>query len=124
MSCMATTTVQLERSGPAVRAALAEVAPDECAQFEVEFRQALSASHRDFDADRMQAVIGRWWARALALLDPDPAADAAWDRIKAGDTSDLVEEWRPQHDGSQHVYRRTTGGGEWAFSHVVGAAGS
>ena len=59
----------------------------------------------------------RWWARATVLLDPDPEADAAWERIKTGDTSDLVEQWRPQADGSQHVYRKDALG-RWGFSHI------
>jgi hypothetical protein len=46
----------------------------------------------DFDTSCMDALLGRWWACALALLNPDSDADAAWERVKAGDTSDLVEE--------------------------------
>lgn len=101
-----------------MRAALAELAPDECAQFEAEFRAALEAASTDFDAQRIQDLVGRWWARAQVLIDPDPAADAAWERIKAGDASELVEEWRPQDDGSYRVYRKA-GEDDWVFSHVV-----
>jgi hypothetical protein len=36
-----TAATKIERSGPAIRAALAELSPDECAQFEVEFQQDL-----------------------------------------------------------------------------------
>ncbi len=41
---MTTATTRIKRSGPAIRAVLAEVSPDECAQFEVEFAQALALS--------------------------------------------------------------------------------
>lgn len=110
------TTVTIDRSGPAIRTVLADLAPQECAEFEAEFRRALAEADEDFDTSRVDALIGRWWARAIVLLNPDPEANAAWERIKAGDTSDLVEQWRPQPDGSQRVYRQTAGG--WAFSRV------
>lgn len=116
-SHVASTAAGIERTGPAVRAALAGLAPSKCARFEADFRRALAASHDDFDAERVQDVIGRWWARALVLARPDPAVDAAWERIKAGATSDLVEEWRAQQDGSQHVYRKAANG-DWVFTHT------
>lgn len=75
----------------------------------------------NFDTSRVDALVRRWWARAVVLFDPDPAADAAWERIKAGDPSDLVEQWRPQPDGSDHVYRKDTRG-QWVFSHTLPAA--
>lgn len=123
MGAMSVSATKIERSGPAVRAALAELAPEECARFEAEFRSALAASRDDFDGQRVQDVIGRWWARANVLLAPDPIAEATWGRIKAGDTTDLVSEWRPQDDGSQHVYRRADDG-PWGFSHVLHRQGA
>ncbi len=113
---MTTPTTTIDRSGPAIRTVLADLAPQECAEFEAEFRRALAEADEDFDTSHVDALIGRWWARTIVLLNPDLEADAAWERIKAGDTSDLVEQWRPQPDGSQHVYRKTADG--WTFSHV------
>lgn len=110
------TTTTIDRSGPAIRTVLADLAPQECAEFEGEFRRALAEADDDFDTSRVDALIGRWWARAIVLLNPDPEADAAWERIKADDTSELVKQWRPQPDGSQRVYRKTANG--WEFSHV------
>ena len=114
------TTTTIDRSGPAIRTVLADLTPQECAEFEAEFHRALAQTDEDFDTSRVDALIGRWWARAIVLLNPDPEADAAWERIKADDTSDLLKQWRPQPDGSQHVYRKTADG--WKFSHVQPAA--
>lgn len=116
------TATTIDRSGPAIRATLAEHAPAERAQFEREFHAALDDAGDTFDASPVDTLIGRWWARAIALLNPDPAADAAWQRIQAGDFSDVSAEWRGQPDGSQHVYR-PDGAGGWAFSHGLSPQG-
>jgi hypothetical protein len=110
------TTTTVNRSGPAIRAVLTDLAPQEGAEFETEFRRALAETDEDFDTSRVDALIGRWWARAIVLLNPDLAADTAWERIKAGDASDLVAQWRPQPDGSQRVYRKIAD--RWVFSHI------
>jgi hypothetical protein len=39
-----------------------------------------------------------------------------WVRIKAGDESDIVEQWRLLPDGSHDVYRKNAAD-EWTFSH-------
>jgi len=39
-----TATRKIQRSGPAIRAALAEALPDECAQFEAEFTEAFACA--------------------------------------------------------------------------------
>lgn len=107
----------IERNAPAIRQVLGELAPEECARFEAEFHTAMAEADDDFDTSRVDALISRWWARAIVLADPDPVADATWERIKAGDTTDVVAEWRRQPDGSQHVHRKGLDG-EWVFSHV------
>jgi Family of unknown function (DUF6247) len=114
---MSMTNIKLDQSGAAVRAVLADLAPAECVEFEAEFHTTMAEVDDDFDTSRVDALVRRWWARAVVLRNPDPAANAAWERIKAGDTSDLVEQWRPQADGSQHVYRKDTLG-KWVFSHI------
>ena len=53
--------VPVERSGPAIRAALAEASPDELRP------SSGSRSLRpddDFDLSRVTAVLDRWWGRA------------------------------------------------------------
>ena len=44
-----TTTVTIERTGPAIRAALVEHAPQDAARFESELRDALSHATADLD---------------------------------------------------------------------------
>ncbi|AGB27141.1 hypothetical protein Mycsm_07042 (plasmid) [Mycobacterium sp. JS623] len=62
--------VRVERSGPAIRAALAEASPDELPEFEAEFRIALAEADDDFDLSRVTAVLDRWWGRAHLRLNP------------------------------------------------------
>jgi hypothetical protein len=89
-------------------------------QFVAEFHTAMAETDDDFDTDRITRMVGRWWAQAVVLLHPDPDADAAHARLKAGDSSDLVAEWRPQPDGSQHIYRRTADD-RWEFDRELRA---
>ena len=51
--------VLLERSGPVIRAVLAELAPDDLADFEAEFRCALAEADDDFDLSRVNEVINK-----------------------------------------------------------------
>ncbi len=59
-----TAATKIERSGPAIRAVLAELSPAECEEFETEFRQALAHADADFDLGRVDAVLDRWWGIA------------------------------------------------------------
>lgn len=65
-----TAATRIERTGPAIRAALAELAPDECTEFEAEFHQALAYADADFDLDRVNAVLDRWWGIAAICANP------------------------------------------------------
>ncbi len=67
---MTTVTTKIERSGPAVRAALAQYAPQECALFEDEFRQALRSAEQHFDLGPAEAVLDRWWGVAAIRANP------------------------------------------------------
>jgi hypothetical protein len=119
---MATLTdpVVVPRVASEVQRVLSEHRPQLCEKFAAEFHAATAETDIDFDTSRIDRLVGRWWAHACVLLNPDPEADAARERLRAGDTSDLVEWWCPQDDGSQGVYRRT-GDGSWAFDHVIPA---
>ncbi len=59
-----TAATKIERSGPAIHATLAERAPAECAEFEAEFRQALTRAEIDFDLRPVEALLDRWWGIA------------------------------------------------------------
>jgi hypothetical protein len=77
----------VELSGPTVRAALDG---DRRAQFEVEFRRALTTVTHNFDVDKLAEVVRRWWVRAggaQAVADAD--RDAA---IRASRLTD--RRWR------------------------------
>jgi hypothetical protein len=67
---MTASTTKIERSAPAIRAVLAEVSPDECAQFEVEFAEGLARASAEFDLAPAQAVLDRWWGIAAIRLNP------------------------------------------------------
>jgi len=80
------TNVGLPRTGPAIRAVLAECAPEDLAEFEAEFRIALAETDDDFDLSRMDAVLTRWWGRAHLRLHPTTEEErAAIQRIANGD---------------------------------------
>jgi hypothetical protein len=64
------TTTKIERTGPSIRAALAEFAPAECEQFEAEFQQALGQAARLFDLAPLDAVLDRWWSIAAIRTNP------------------------------------------------------
>ena len=67
---MTSATTKIERSGPVIRAALAEFAPDECAQFEAEFQQAIAQASETFDLAPLDAMLDRWWGIAAIRANP------------------------------------------------------
>ncbi len=83
---MTTVTTTIERSGPAVRAALAELAPQECAVFEQEFRQALLDAEQRLDLRPAEALLDRWWGIAAIRANPlSPTEHDLVARARAGD---------------------------------------
>lgn len=74
---MTTATTRIERSGPAVRAALAALSPAECAQFETEFAQAAARAGTDYDLAPAQRVLDRWWGIAVIRANPLSEAEQA-----------------------------------------------
>lgn len=80
----------VERTGPAIRAALAEHAPGDLPEYEAEFRVALAEADDDFDIARVDRVITMWWGRAhLRLHPPTDAEREAVTRAVSGDYSGL-----------------------------------
>jgi hypothetical protein len=85
------TSVGLARTGPAIRTALAQLAPDELPEFEAEFRIALAQADNDFDLGPVHAVLTRWWGVAhLRMHPPTQQECAAVERARAGDTTGLL----------------------------------
>lgn len=77
----------IERTGPAVRAALLQYSSaEECAQFEAELRSALARSAEDLDLSGPLEVLAHW--HALAMADANPFTDeerGQIGRMEAGD---------------------------------------
>lgn len=91
---------KVERTGPAIRAALIQASPDEVPDFEAEFHTALAEADDDFDVSRIDRVIGRWWRIAHLRLNPIPNEERALaDRAAAGDLQGTFtrrdDEWIP-----------------------------
>jgi len=88
---MATVTVvAIERSGPAIRAALAEHAPTDEHRFEAELCDALTRAADDLDLAGPQAVLARWHALATMAANPlTPDERTQVERAKAGDLTGL-----------------------------------
>jgi hypothetical protein len=82
----------VERSGPAIRAALLTYASaEECAQFKAEFRSALALAADSLDLSGPQAVLKHW--QAVAIIAANPLTDEEreqLERAKAGDFSGLI----------------------------------
>lgn len=90
-----TTATTIERCGPAIHAALAEAAPEECAEFEAEFRAALTRAETDFDLRPVDALLDRWWGAAVAAANPLSEHEREMvARARAGDDTG----WLAHHD--------------------------
>lgn len=86
----ADSTTKLERSGPAIRAALRRFAPAEAAVFETEFQQAVSQASSTFDVAPIEAALNRWWGIAAIRANPLTVEEQAQlVRARAGDFTGL-----------------------------------
>jgi Family of unknown function (DUF6247) len=81
----------IERTGPAVRAALLVYSSaEQCAQFEAELRSALAQAKEDLDLSGPLEVLAHW--HALVTLDANPFSDEEREliaRMKVGDYTGL-----------------------------------
>ncbi|MGH3801032.1 MAG: DUF6247 family protein [Pseudonocardiaceae bacterium] len=94
------TPTVIERSGPAIRAALLAHAPERCVQFEAEFRSALALAAENLDLSGPQAVLAHW--QAVAMMAANPLTDEEREQIeraKAGDFGGLLT-WHQDENGS------------------------
>ena len=84
---MTAATMRIERSGPAIRATLAAVSPEECAAFEAEFARASA----ELDLAPAEEVLDRWWRIAVIRANPlSEKEQAQVARVKAGDFTGLL----------------------------------
>jgi len=94
------TPTVVERSGPAIRAALLAHAPERCRQFEDELRSALALTTQNLDLAGPQAVLAHWQAVAMMAANPLTAEEREQvERAKASDFSGLLS-WHQDENGS------------------------
>ncbi len=81
-----TEAAMAERSGPSIRAALLEHAPDACARFDADFRRAVSQACDSFDLAPVDAVIDCWWGIVAIHANPLTEQEKAQvSRARGGD---------------------------------------
>lgn len=78
----------IERSGPAIRAALLAHASERCVEFEAELRSALARAAKDLDLSGPQAVLTHW--HAVATMAANPLTDNEREQIERAKTGDLT----------------------------------
>ena len=84
------TATAVERTGPAILAALQGYAPHEAARFESELREALARAGTDLDVARVDEVMTRWHTRACILANPlTEQEQTLLRRARAGDFTGL-----------------------------------
>ncbi len=93
-----TAATKLERSGPAIRAALAEASPDDCAQFEAEFAAALDQASAEMDLAPAEEVLDRWWA--IAAIRVNPLTEAERDQVARARAGDFRGLWERDEAGN------------------------
>ena len=94
------TPTVVERSGPAIRAALLAHAPERCGQFEEEFRSALALATQNLDLSGPQAVLTHWQAVAMMAANPLAAEERELiERARAGNFDGLLS-WHQDENGS------------------------
>jgi hypothetical protein len=80
----------VERTGPAILAALQRYAPHEAARFGSELREALDRASTDLDVTPVDEVMARWHTRACILANPLSGQEQALlTRARAGDFTGL-----------------------------------
>lgn len=83
---MTVTMSRVERSGPAIQAALAATSPGEAAQFAKEYRRALTRSAETLDLTDAEALLTRWWGIATIRANPLTAEEQKLvRRVRAGE---------------------------------------
>lgn len=93
-----TAATKIERSGPAIRAALGEVSPDECAQFEAELAAALAQASAELDLAPAQEVLDRWWG--IAAIRANPLTTAEREQVARARGGDFTGLWERDEAGN------------------------
>ena len=86
------------RSGPDIRAALAEHAPAELARFEREFQDALEVAAATYDTVPIEKVLDQWWR--IAVLRSIILSEEEQDQLRRAETGDFTGLWEQASDGT------------------------
>jgi len=95
---MTSATTKTERSGPVISAVLTEFAPDECAQFEAEFQQAIAQASEMFDLAPLDAMLDEWWG--IAAIRADPLSEQERAQVKRARDGVFDGLWARDEDGN------------------------
>lgn len=93
-----TQATMVERSGPSIRAALLEHAPDDCVSFDADFRQAVSEAGVTFDLAPVDAVLDRWWG--IAAIHANPLSEDEKSQVSRAKDGDFTGFHARQKDGN------------------------
>lgn len=95
---MTAAMTRIERSGPAIRAVLAEVSPVECTRFEAELGEGLARAGAELDLAPAEAVLDRWWG--IAVMRANPLSEAEQAQLAHARTGDLTGLWERDETGT------------------------
>ena len=86
------------RSGSDIRAALAEHAPAELADFEREFHNALEVAAATYDTVPIEEVLDQWWR--IAVLRSITLSEEEQDQLRRAEAGDFTGLWEQASDGT------------------------
>lgn len=93
-----TVATKIERSGPAIRVALAEASPGEDAQFAAEFAAALARSAAELDLAPAEEVLDRWWG--VAAIRANPLTEAEGEQLAQARAGSFTGLWECGESGT------------------------
>jgi hypothetical protein len=93
-----TAATKIERSGPAIRAALAEASPSEYAQFAAELAAALARASAELDLAPADEVLDRWWG--VAAIRANPLTEAEREQLARARAGGFTGLWERDEAGN------------------------
>ena len=86
------------RSGSDIRAALAEHAPADLADFDREFHEALKVAAASYDTVPIEKVLDQWWR--VAVLRSTRLSEEEQDQLRRAEAGDVTGLWEQASDGT------------------------
>lgn len=81
-------TTPVERTVPAIRAALERLGTGDIESFDADFRRALQLAGEVLDLAPVEELLNRWWARAVA--GSNPLSDLEREQLQRARRGDLT----------------------------------